>query len=229
MSTLNIYRDAFTNKYDTIHEDENKPIKDIVNDNLDNAVIFVDGFERDKNYILKNDELCTIRVFPNDKAGNSGLEKFLGVITLGLYTLVDHIVATATGKTILDHAKEGLIKWLASDQDSAQQPDELQSIPQLRGAKNQSAYDKPFPFVMGKHLFTPYYIGKPYTTIGGEDGEDQYFHALFLLGYSRLKVTDIRIGEADLCSNKTGGPNGDGVYDGNPTPDNKLFMDAENP
>jgi hypothetical protein len=225
MSTINIFRGAFTHTFETIHETGNKAVQDVVKDNLDNAVIFVDGFRKDKNYILKDDALCTIRLFPNGKPGGGGLEITLGILTLGAYTLADSIVVAAKGRTILSYAKEALVKWLFGDTDtnSPQQPDPLQSIPQLRGAKNQPGIDKPYPFVMGKHRFTPYYIGKPYTEIGGEDGEDQYFNALFILGYSKLKVTDIKLGEIDLCSNK------EDVYDGPLTPDNDLFLDPAHP
>jgi hypothetical protein len=69
------------------------------------------------------------------------------------------------------------------------------------------------------------YIGMPYTEIGGEDGEDQYFNALFLLGYSKLQVTDIKLGLlGDLCSNKGTNARDDDflVFDGNP-----AYEDAE--
>jgi hypothetical protein len=117
MSIINIYRGGFTdtNYYDTIRETENKAIKDIIRDDLDNAVIYVDGFRKDKNYILKDDELCTIRLFPNGSPGGGGLEIFLGFITAGTYTAVDAIVSGATGKTILGHAKEGLARWLMGE------------------------------------------------------------------------------------------------------------------
>jgi hypothetical protein len=223
MATVNIYRSAFANfnNYETIRIAENiavkDAVKDIVNDDLDNAVIFVDGFRKDKNYILKDDELCTIRIFPKDP---------ISAIFFSVFFIVGFIVANAavgilTGESLIDR----LVKWLLPDIDSnsPQQPDPLQSIPQIRGAKNQSAYDKPYPFVMGKHLLTPYYIGKPYTTIDGEDGEDQYFHALFILGYSKLKVSDIKLGEINLCSN------GENYYDAFLNPDPEGLFAANNP
>jgi hypothetical protein len=217
MSTINIFHGAFTNEYETIRETENRAIKDIVKDDLENAVIFVDGFQKNKNYILKDDELCTIRLFPDGKPGHSGFEVFLGIITLGVYTLADAIVSGITGKTIL---QELISSYLPDTNTNT--PDSLESIPQLRGAKNQSGLNKPYPFVMGKHLFTPYYIGKPYTETAGEDGEDQYFHALFLLGYSKLLVTGIKLGEIDLCSNT------EKRYEGALVPDGK-FNDEEHP
>lgn len=86
--------------------------------------------------------------------------------------------------------------------DTNKNKDEIQSIPQLLGAKNKSAYGLPIPIVLGKHFFTPYYIGMPYTTISGEDGEEQYYNILLLLGYGDVAVTDIKLGSIDLASNK---------------------------
>jgi hypothetical protein len=78
------------------------------------------------------------------------------------------------------------------------------------------------------------YIGKPYTTIDpydGSNGENQYFHALFLLGYSELKVTGIKIGEIDLCSNNQDIRNGmlapDGQFPSN-NPRLELWQGASN-
>jgi hypothetical protein len=211
MSTINIYRGAFTSKYETIYEPDNKAIKDIVRDDLDNAVISVDGFRKDKNYILKDEELCTIRLFPK---ASFAVGAFIFVTA---YFTADVITRAITGKSILDWAKEALVKWLIGDMDvDLAQQDSLQSIPQLRGAKNQSGINKPIPFVMGKHLFTPYYVGKAYTTIGGTDGEDQYFYALLILGYSKLKVSNIKLGEIDLCSNK------ENIYNGSLIPDGQF-------
>jgi hypothetical protein len=86
-------------------------------------------------------------------------------------------------------------------------------------------YNKPIPIVLGKHLYTPAYIGVPYTEIGGEDGEDQYFNALFLLGYSKLKVTDIKLGLlGDLCSNKEDKDDDFLVID-----DNSPYRDKKHP
>lgn len=48
---------------------------------------------------------------------------------------------------------------------------------------------------------TPYYIGQPYTTIGGEDGQEEYFHCLYLLGYNDIQVRDISMGIYKLSAN----------------------------
>ena len=69
---------------------------------------------------------------------------------------------------------------------------------------------------MGKHLFAPLYIACPYTEIGGVDGEEQFFTALYIAGYNDLRITDFKLGELDLATNKNHIMNGfvqcDGIF-----------------
>jgi hypothetical protein len=236
VSTINIFRSLTDDTYETIHVEENKPIKEAVKADFTNAIISVNGFQKDENYILKEGDLCTIRLFPEgsgaDWAAGWGLGLLAAVAVLnfwnpGGWAMGVIVLGGAVGGAVLVGTLSAngysLTGWLGSlfEQQSAdlKSPDALAKIPQLRGAKNQSNYNKPIPIVMGKHLYTPMYIGMPYTEIGGEDGEDQYFNALFLLGYSKLQVTDIKLGIlGDLCSNKGGNAKDDGllVFDENP-------------
>lgn len=97
-------------------------------------------------------------------------------------------------------------KWMRSlfedEKTSNKTSSDLESIPTLSGAKNQSGYGKVIPLVLGKNQFTPYYCGSPYHTISGEDGEKQTFHALYMLGYNDVQVTDFKLGMIDLAHNK---------------------------
>jgi hypothetical protein len=214
MAIINIFYGAFEKTHETIIIEENKAIKDCVEVDFTNSLIFVNGYRKDESFILKNKDVCTIRLFP------SGPAVAVVAIIVVAVVVADNVVRQLTGKGILGWIKEGIRRWLAGDVDDGPAgPESLKGVPQLRGAKNKSGFDQPYPFVMGKHLFTPYYVGRPYTTIGGVDGEDQYFHALYLIGYSELKITKIKIGEIDLCSNEADVRNGflaiDGQFQGN--------------
>jgi len=212
VSIINIYHSVIDNSYDTIKIDNNISIRQALPKlDYENSLIYVNGFEVDENYILKYNDICTIRKFPTGKPGSSPLEIFLNFITFGLYTFADMIVSGATGKTIGQHAKEGLLKWLAPDALDTNTADSLEPIPQLRGAKNQSNRNKPIPIVLGKHLYTPMFIGSPYTEIAGEDGQDQYYTALYLLGWGKLRVDELRLGPVSgLAKN----PDPDNFIDG---------------
>jgi hypothetical protein len=86
----------------------------------------------------------------------------------------------------------------------------------LKGARNRSQLGNAYPIILGKHLYTPMYIGTPYTTVES-DGTTQYYHALFLLGYSRLSVKDIKLNELEFATNSTD------VLDGYITVDGSNF------
>ena len=78
----------------------------------------------------------------------------------------------------------------------------LKSIPTLAGAKNQDGYNTVIPLTLGKHRYTPRYCAKPYHTISGTDGEEQTFHAMYMVGYNSVRVTDFKLGSIDLAHNE---------------------------
>jgi hypothetical protein len=210
VSTINVYKSASGNNYETVEARENMSIREALPElDFDRAIIAVNGFLADEGYELQDNDICTIRLFPKGSPGSSPLEIVLGIMTLGVYTAVDAIYSSVTGHTLL----QDIIMSFMGDGSKTNSPESLQNIPQLKGAKNQSNKDKPIPLVLGKHLYTPMYIGSPYTEIGGADGADQYYTALYLLGWGKLKVSDIRLGPVSgLSRNVENKLDGDLVY-----------------
>lgn len=78
----------------------------------------------------------------------------------------------------------------------------------LTGARNQATPFGPIPVVLGKHKMFPPYGAAPYTEILGND---EYLRMLFVWGYGRLKIENIKIGETLLSSD---GNTVDGQFDG---------------
>jgi hypothetical protein len=209
---VNIFRSSLDDNHETIIPEKEITIKELFPDvDFADSVISVNGFLQDETYTLKDGDICAIRLFPEEGGAadfwtwvgiGAGIGLLFGPVGFFIGGAVGAVaggISQSTGFSIL----EWFSGWNQSKPDISS-PNSLEQIPQLRGAKNQSAYDKPVPIVLGKHLFTPAYIGRPYTEISGTDGEDQYFHALYLLGYGRLDVTDIKLGEIGyLASNKT--------------------------
>lgn len=218
MCIINIFRSAYTDEHDTYNVECGKPIHEVVDNDLDNAVITVNGFEKDKNYILQEGDLCTIRVFPaaNDDQQNDWdfvaslvVGFVVGLLMPGGFTVaavVCGVIATVAWNV------GSAVSWAINGKSALarimdlpvvpETPEEAKSLPHVRGAQNQSLMGHPIPFIMGRHLLTPYYCGKMYTQISGEDGKDQYVYMLLMLGYSKLKVTDIKLGELLIASNK---------------------------
>jgi len=234
MITITIFRSVVDDSKETKRLENPIKIKDVFpGDDLSNSIISVNGFLQDSEYELADGDICTIRVFPEGSgadwlAGLSiGLTVGLAVVSIigtGGWAAVAWIAggaaAGALGFGIASAAGWSVTAWLGSlgmNSQDMKSPDALEGIPQLRGAKNQSNYGKPVPLVLGKHFFTPMYVGNPYSTIGGEDGEYQYFHALYMLGYGKLKVSDVKLGIiGDLASNNTNVQDGFLTFDGDP-------------
>lgn len=135
--------------------------------------------------------------------------------TVALYATADMITMACTGKHITDHIKNGLLQWLKGDNtDVSNEQKSLENVPSISGAKNTSNYNTVYPFIMGKHLFTPKFVGKPYTMITGTDGEEQYYIAEYLMGYDELLMTNFKLGTRDLASNNLGTDRGFVLIDG---------------
>jgi hypothetical protein len=233
MITVSIFRSAVDDKRETQQFENPITIKELFPDvDFSNSIISVNGFLQDENYLLQDGDICSIRLFPEGSgtdwltgAGIGLMAALAAVAIIGTGSLAavaivaGGAVAGALGFGIASAAGWSVTGWLTPDAQTGKSPESLEGIPQLRGAKNQSNYGKPVPLVLGKHLFTPMYVGNPYSTIGGVDGEDQYFQALYMLGYGKLEVTDIKLGViGDLATNTKNGTKDDGMLfiDGDP-------------
>lgn len=126
------------------------------------------------------------------------------------------------GDALADAGKNLIKSWLSSDSTSSTNSETVESIPCLKGAKNQTQYGHAYPVILGKHLYTPMYVGQPYTTVEGSDGENQYYHALYLLGYAPLQVSKIKLNDVLLATNSADTRSGNITIDG----DRGTFFDS---
>ncbi|MHA7870413.1 MAG: phage tail protein, partial [Salipiger thiooxidans] len=65
----------------------------------------------------------------------------------------------------------------------------------LSGWNNQLRPDEPVPWALGRHRYAPPFAARSYTRI---IGDEQYIVALFVWGYGRLKISDLRIGDTPI-------------------------------
>lgn len=75
--------------------------------------------------------------------------------------------------------------------------------PDVRGSENQSLTGNNFPYVIGKHITTPFVVGLPYTTYEGDNGEDAIIREVLAVGYAPLKLTDFKLGDMWLAYNRS--------------------------
>lgn len=113
--------------------------------------------------------------------------------------VVSHV--KAFGEWCADGARYWIKEWIGIEDPAKSNTTEEKTLPSIRGASNSSQDGKPFPMVIGKSLYTPCYIGNPYTLLDGNDGENQFYYALFLLGYNDIEATNFKLEEVDIASN----------------------------
>lgn len=91
-----------------------------------------------------------------------------------------------------------------------------EKLPDVRGAQNQPLTDNAYPMVIGKHLVTPFILGTPWNEISGRHGENNVIHALYVVGYAPLRVSDFKLGEMFLAHNQkwAGNENMKNIYHG---------------
>ncbi|HPM06696.1 MAG TPA: hypothetical protein PLR81_06735, partial [Treponemataceae bacterium] len=74
----------------------------------------------------------------------------------------------------------------------------IESLPYLAGAENQQATGQTQPYIIGKHLFTPFFLDYPINKIAGTDGRDQYSFRVFELGFNQQVIKEVKAGAASL-------------------------------
>jgi hypothetical protein len=198
-------------------------IDELVEYRFGRIIVQIDGW-RVKNYKRKpkGGQHVVIRVLPTgddparafDKSGAWGVLIGTGLLVAGFFTggATWAIGGILFGGGLLS----GAIGWgiRAVDAMVPGGAPGSTSLPGIRGARNQLKPWGKIPVVFGKHLITPCYAAKPYTSIGGTKGKDMYLHQLLVVSYGPGRVSQIKIGETLLASNAAAQRNGAIVVDG---------------
>lgn len=224
MAIVNIYRSFEGNEYDEYTVQSGKTLKEAFPDiDFENTLIFSDGRPIDENFILSESNIVCLRTFPSGKVGqaiSTGAKKVWNAVTTG----VSKVGSFFSG--VWNSAKSTISGWIGVDvsvsanygtsgsSGGGTTASETETIPSIKGARNQSHNGRPIPLVLGTSLYTPMYGGNPYTVISGTDGEAQCLYAMYILGYKNLDVKNIKLGELDLASNSGGVTDGTIPIDG---------------
>lgn len=202
-ATINVFNSAFNNDYKTIIVEDNKTISSSIKLDFENCLISVNGNKCDENYILKENDIVTIRQFPS----NDGYNVASWIIDPGT-SLIQGIFKGDWGGA--NYVKNALKETFESESDTITTKDvgSTESIPTISGAKNQSGAGKVIPLVIGESMYTPIYAAQAYTDIDpndGTDGENQYLHALFCLCYNNIDLRKVSLGIYPLSVDRQNG------------------------
>lgn len=179
-----------SNRQTPIELPAGKSLKEALPDiDLENAIIVVNDKIVKPDYILKENDIATIRITP--AAMTTIALVVIAVVAVGAGIVGG--IALYKAKMAAEKAEEELekVKKLTNKSD-------IDNRPFLRGASNTLATGNSQPYIIGRHFFTPYLLSKPFYQITGEDGADEYTYTVLECGFNKqilqtVAIDDIKI------------------------------------
>lgn len=185
MATINLYK-GLGEEYKTIKA--NGKIGDILKDfdpniNLDHCIFLNGGRSVSRDYIAHEGEIIFVREAPN------------GVTTVCL-VISAVVAAVALGVGIYGAVQSQKAKEQLADAEkkSRDLSSKTETLPFLKGAKNSSAIGNNIPFIMGSIHHTPYLLTSGFYSIGGTNGQTQYWNAILVVGYKDAIINNLSVG-----------------------------------
>ena len=173
------YKD-FSDSKTLIEVEEGKTLREAVPlKDWSQYVILVNGIVSDENYVLKKGDLVSIRTLPR---GTTAVLIGLAVLAVG--------AASYAGYKSYEARKEAERAQKEIDKIKNLTQDNIVNVPYLKGASNTVATGRSQPYVIGRHLFTPYILngGKNYKgfhTISGTEGKDSFYTVVLEGGFNK--------------------------------------------
>lgn len=220
MGIINVYKGISkeSNTYNGIGKLKTILKKEKVSLNYKKCVILLSGKKIDENYIVKEHDIIFIRQTP--------FEVVTAVISLvvAITSAVIGGVSAYKAKKLQEEAEEQQRREQAKADAFSKS---INALPFLRGAKNRSSLGLNIPFFMGNTYNVPYTLTSSFYTIGGTNGEKQYWNCIFITGFKTL-IQNVNIGTTTIVnanSQKNGVPYiTEGLHDFN----QGTYFDTEN-
>ena len=204
---INIFDSAFTDEHRRIKVESGLRLEEVEPLDWDNTLIFVNGFERTKDYIVRDDDIITVRQYPSD----SGARQVMSWLFFPVASTIYYYASGGNDEGIIN----GAVRFVDSIKSLFDQLNKKtndigsgEQIPTVSGAKNRSGANQPIPLLLGKTMYTPITQAQYYTTISGADGENQILHALYNLGYKDIDVKSVSLGIYKLTTDRHNGTSG---------------------
>lgn len=192
-------------------------IKDHINNvDWENSIILKGGYRIDENYEVQPDDVLYIRKTPT---GATALA--VTAIVAGVVALVG--TGVAVGVSIYNN-KKAMAAMEDAQKASKAAADTSGKLPFVKGARNQAATGRSFPYAIGESLMTPYRLCPPHYTIAGERGDEQYYNVVLEVAYNNILIKKIKMGETIIkdFSGVSAPQNGQYTFDAG------VYYDARN-
>ena len=185
---------TLSNKQTPIEVKAGQTIREALPDfDLENAIILINGKIQNPDYILKENDIATIRLTPSGTV--AAIVTIVVVAVVAVTAAVVGGIAAYKAKQAAEKAQEELekIKKLTNKSD-------IDNRPFLRGASNTLATGNSQPYIIGRHFFTPYLLCKPFYQITGTDGVNQYTYTVLECGFNRQIIQKLAIDDIVIKS-----------------------------
>ena len=145
--------------------------------------------EISSDYCVEDDDIIIIQEYP-------GIATTILGLTIGAWIAITAI--TIGAGLLIGHLFRPKINIPDSVPDNNAKKTE--TIPFLSGGRNDKSDGRNVPIILGRHLFSPYYLSDMYLEPSGVDGEDLYAYIPFLVGQTGLSYEQIRNGTIPLIT-----------------------------
>ena len=194
MGLINIY-DTISNERKSIQA--NGRLKHIITDiDFSHSLILKAGNRLDGDYEVQPDDVLYIRKIPGTTVAAAVIAISVSVVAIGV-----GVGSAIYAKKKSDEAKAEMEKAQRNAQNMAAA---VQQLPFIRGAKNRKALGEAVQFIMGSVYNTPYNVTDGYYSIDGADGINSYYNAVFSAGYGSQKITQLLLGNENICHDENG-------------------------
>ena len=162
------------------------PLKNLFPEvNWESKLILVKGNRVSSEYSVKEKDIVFVRSLPKS-----------AVAIASTIAVVSSVIAGVTiGYAIYQNKK---YQQELEDSQSSSSTSTSSTLPFLKGATNQAATGRSFPYVMGNMYFTPYRLCPKYYTVSGEQGVNQYVYLVLECGFSPVVIDSISIGNINI-------------------------------
>ena len=158
---------------------------------LENAIIVVNGRVEKPCYVLKENDVVMVRLTPSGTTAM--LVTLIVVAVVAVAAGVVGGIAMYKAKKAAEEAEKELEKMKKLSNKS-----DIDNRPFLRGASNTVATGNSQPYVIGRHLFTPYLLCSPYYRITGTDGADEYTYTVLECGFNKQIIRKLAIDDITI-------------------------------
>lgn len=193
MGLINIYN-TISNKTTTIQA--NGRLKNILTDiDFSHSLVLKAGNRLDGDYEVQPDDVLYVRKVP-------------GTTVVAAIAIAVSVVAVGVGVGVAIYAKkksdEAKAEMEKAQRNAQNMAAAVQQLPFIRGAKNRKALGEAVQFIMGSVYNTPYNVTDGYYSIDGVDGINSYYNAVFSAGYGSQKITQLLLGNENICHDEDG-------------------------